>query len=98
MKNGNVRRIKRNPNDIVKMKVRDVEKIKQKAIMDALEVLVIFPLLALRDSEGFGKKRLLRFKEKFDGLLVAYDDGEVSLEDVRQVLIDEVGIKITRSD
>ena len=90
------RKIKRNPNEIVKLKVRDIDRIKKNATAEALEVLTIFPLLALRDSEGFGKKRLLRFNEKMESIAEAYFEGYISLEDIRQTLIDEVDIKIDK--
>lgn len=88
--------IKRNPNEKVTLRVRDIDKIKQNATVEALEVITLFPLLALRDSEGFGKKRLLRFKEKFEDIVDAYFEGYLTLEDARQTLIDEVDIEINR--
>lgn len=89
-------KIKRNPNDKVTLRVRDIDKIKQNATVEALEVLTLFPLLALRDTEGFGKKRLLRFKDKFDEMVDSYYAGYITLEDIRQTLIDEVDIEINR--
>lgn len=94
------KKIKRDPNEKITIRVRELDKIKEKvsnkAVDEALQVLTIFPLLALRDSEGFGKKRLLRFKAKFDETIQAYFEGYVTLEDVRQTLIDEVGIEINK--
>lgn len=90
------RKIKRKPNDEIRLKVRELDKVKEKATIEAIEVMTIFPLLALRDSEGFGKKRLMRFKDKFEEITQAYFEGYITLEDVRQVLIDEVGIEINK--
>lgn len=71
----------------------ELEKLKKEAIERALDVIVAFPMLALRDEFGFGKKRLEKFHAKFFEIAEAYNAGLLSVEDIIATLEDETGMK-----
>lgn len=73
----------------------EIEAIKLDATKRAFMYMLAFPLLALRDTENFGKKRLSRF---MDNLLEKYDDytkDYFDLEDVHAILKEETGVVIS---
>lgn len=77
----------------VKLTNEKVYQIKQEATKQALTMILPLAMLALRDSEGFGKKRLLRFHDKILEINQDMNDGRLNLADIESVIGAEVGIK-----
>lgn len=76
----------------------EIQAIELAATKRAFVYMLAFPLLALRDTEGFGKKRLSRF---MDNLLDKYDDytsDYFNLEDVHAVIKEETGVVISECE
>lgn len=77
---------------------KQVEKIRKKAYrrgqQDAMKILWLLPMLVLRDEFGFGKKRMLQYASKLNQTMEAYNSDVITLEDIHQVLVDEVGIDL----
>ena len=59
--------------------------------VDAYSVAVA---TVLRDKLGFGDKKLSMTMKQIEGLFDSINSGYVSIEDLKAVLRDEVGIKI----
>lgn len=76
-----------------------VEKIKNDAAREAMDVafmaMLSLPLITLHDKFGFGKQRLEKFA---DGVLEewkCFDEGYVTIDDLKKILERETGIKIS---
>ena len=72
----------------------EIQKMKEDATLAAIEAVLVVPLLVLRDDFGFGKKRLAHFQERLRKQLDLASEGYVSLQDIRKVLADELGVKV----
>lgn len=72
---------------------KELEKLKTQATEKALDVIIAFSMLALRDEFGFGKKRLEKFHDKFFEIGEAFNDGRLSVNDILSTLEKETGIK-----
>lgn len=87
---------------IMKQEVRltneKIYQIKADATTQALTMILPLAMLALRDSEGFGKKRLLRFHDKILEINQDMNDGRLNLADIESVIGAEVGIKFVEGD
>lgn len=81
-------------NQQIMMTPKQIERMKRDVIRDTLRVMKVFPLLALRDSFGFGKVRLTRYMDKFDDILDSYNKDYIDLVDVAKVIKDEVDIDV----
>ena len=75
-----------------------IENVKAQAKKEALEeannLMVLLPILILRDQFGFGEKRLERF---VDGLGELYSDIEskkLNIDDIAHVVEEETGLRI----
>lgn len=81
-----------------RLKMSDIEKIKADATKEAAKqaflYMVALPLLVLRDRFGFGKTRCERFYEAVSALLDCYNDGYLTVEDIRETLEKELEITI----
>lgn len=69
---------------------RDADKL----LYSAHKTNMLLTLTILHDKYGFGKKRANDFLEHFEKLLDSYNHGNVNANDLNQVLIDELGIKV----
>lgn len=76
------------PKELDKMK----EKATENATNQALNVIVVFSLMALRDEFGFGKERLLKFHAKFFDLADSYNRGYITAKDLWDTLEEEVKV------
>lgn len=76
------------------MSVKEIEKMKKSAIADAIQIVTLFPLLALRDEFGFGEKRLKRFMDRMQNDIEAYEKDYIDLADVARVLKEEANIEV----
>lgn len=75
-----------------------IDKLKEDATMEATKrafsIMLGFPLLALRDTFGFGKKRLTLFTDKVFEIYEAYNDDYIDLEDLHRTIEEETGVVI----
>lgn len=62
-------------------------------IKESIVYSMVVSLNALRDEYGFGEKRLIRYIDRVEKIHDCLNE-TVSLEDLRKVLIDEVGIDV----
>lgn len=87
-----IKKKKLNPNQKITLKRREIEKLKQKATLQAVRVTNYFPLFILRDKYGFGEKRLKEFQEHYLELWDHYNNNRLNLKDIADTLEDEVNI------
>jgi hypothetical protein len=88
--------VKKEP--VINMKVSDVQRITRDSTKDAVDQVFLLmlglPVLTLRDKWGFGKVRSERFIEQVLELYDSFEKGYLTLEDIKECLWDEAGIKI----
>lgn len=77
----------------VKLTNADIDDLKEQSTRHALNVIIGFSMLALRDEYGFSKVRLERFHKKFMNILDSYNDNRLTVEDIHRTLEEETGIK-----
>lgn len=77
---------------------QQISKIKADAGKEASEKAFVamlgLPLLALRDEFDFGQEKLERFMDKLISEYECFDQGYVSLEDLKQVIKEETGLQV----
>lgn len=82
--------------------LEQIEEIKRKAIRDAVQALIELtlglPVMVLHDKHGWGKIRNERFVDEVMKLYSSYEEGYLSLEDIRDVLWEEAGTRIKKAD
>lgn len=71
----------------------ELEKVKNEAVMQAIDTLIPFQLMILHDKEGWGKKRLKRFHDQFMDLIESAHKGYLTSQDCKKTLMEEVGVK-----
>lgn len=85
-------------NQQVTLSHREIEKIKAKAVTEALKIILPFALLALRDEFQFGKVRLIRFYKKFMQLNEDFNNNYFKIEELTSELEIETGIKFSEEN
>lgn len=85
-----------NPNRQITMTLKEQrqrdKRLEERAIQNALSVLGLIPLLALRDEFGFGEKRLRKYIQKYNDILDAQTKEYLTLVDIAETLEKEVNI------
>ncbi len=71
---------------------KDIERMKKEAIGLAAKIINLIPLLILRDKFGFGKVRLERYLTYYDEMVIDFNEGRITLDDIEDVMLDEVRI------
>ena len=84
---------KKNP--VVQMRASDVKKLKAQCTKDALEASMVIFLTVMHDKEGYGITRLRRLNNKLNDYAEMVSEGYVSIKELKEALLDEMGIKIT---
>lgn len=64
------------------------------AVRELMELTIGLPAMALRDKKGWGKKRLSWLAQAVLELYESYDQGYLTLQDIRDTLRDECGFEI----
>lgn len=87
---------------IIQLTMSELDKIKSDTTEDAVEKVLLLtlglPVMVLKDKYNHRKQWLEKFVNE---LLTQYnfvEDGTITLDDVRKVLWDEVGIRINREE
>lgn len=62
--------------------------------LNTIDTMLILSASTLRDEFGFGKDRLARFVERFNGKAECLADGFCTWDDQMQMLAEECGIKL----
>lgn len=62
----------------------------------AFHIMLAFPLMAMRDEFGFGKKRLQRIIDRILETYDAYEEKYITLEDLHTAIEDETGVAIMK--
>lgn len=73
----------------------DVKRAKSAAMDEAVTAAWAILFTALRDKEGYGPKRLRRVWDEVNYLSESIDQGFVNVNDLRQALEEEAGIKLS---
>lgn len=73
----------------------DIRRIKKEAADDAIRYSTVLFLSAMRDTEGYGVKRLKRVYEAIEYLADSVTRGYVKISDLEKALRDEADIHIT---
>ena len=84
---------KKNP--CINLRESDIRRIKKEAADDAIRYATVLFLSVMRDTEGYGVKRLKRVYEAIEYLADSVSRGYVSLADLEKALKDEADIHIT---
>lgn len=83
------------------MRASDVLQIKKNAAKEAADtaflLMLSIPMMVLHDKWGFGKIRCERFMEQALDLYDSFEKDYVTLDDLKQCLWDEAGVKVERS-
>lgn len=87
---------KKNP--VIQMRSSDIKKLKAQCTKDALEASMAIFLTVMHDKEGYGMTRLRRLHNKLNEYAEMVSEGYVSIKDLKDNLLDEMGIKITFGD
>lgn len=72
------------------------DEVTMQASKRAMLMVMAVPLVALRDTFGFGEKRLERYMEKFITIWECYEADYVSLEDLMTIIETETGLQIKK--
>ena len=67
---------------------------KKDAIKTASEYSMAVPMIILRDTFGFGKKRLLKYHDAFLDMYDSISRGYLNLRDIVQTIKEETGVEI----
>lgn len=74
----------------------DVERAKTQAVQDAIRLAWAIIFTVLLDKEGYGQEGLQRVWHFAEKLSEEVAEGRVSVADLRQVLLEEYGIQLSR--
>lgn len=78
--------------------LEQIEAMKRQAVDDAvravLELTLGLPAMVMRDKHGWGKKRLSRLADEILKLYESYDQGYLTLQDIRDTLREECGFEL----
>ena len=77
-----------------------IENVKAQAKKEALEeansLMVLLPILILRDQFGFGEKRLERFVDGLGELYMDIESKRLSIDDIANTVEKETGLRVKR--
>jgi len=86
---------------VINIKSSDIQQIKKDAAKEAGEIALLLmlsiPVTVLHDKWGFGKTRIERFTDQVLDLYDSFEKDYVTLDDLKQCLLEEAGITIERS-
>lgn len=84
---------KKNP--VRQLRESDIKKMKLEATQNAVNFSNIIFLSVMRDKEGYGVKRLKRLYDRIQNLMDSFNQGYVSIYDLKKALKEESGITIS---
>lgn len=70
----------------------EILKIKRDAVGEAMDRATLCCLLTLRDEFGFGEKRLVKFLEALDKIVIAQCEKRMTLKDIQAAITEETGL------
>lgn len=73
---------------------RELDKAATKVKMQILDTVLAMSIMVLRDEFDFGKKRLERFKDRFNQKTECLNDGLVTWADILETIKDETRIDL----
>jgi hypothetical protein len=80
------------------LRTEELEVIKKdaalKAIETALNMMIALPIMVLHDKFGFGPKRTERLIDEIKKLYDSFDEGYLTIEDIKNTIYEELGIEI----
>lgn len=83
---------------VINIKKNDINQIKESATNEAVSrafvLMMNVPLIVLRDTFGFGQKRLEKFLTEVKKNMDCLTEGYVSFEDLKNALEKETGVKV----
>lgn len=83
-------------NKEVKLTNKELKELKYNSTVNAVDQIRVIPAYVLRDEFGFGEKRINQFFEAMSIVLQDIEDDWIKLDDMRQVLLEEVNIDLTK--
>lgn len=85
---------------VINIKVSDIQQMKKDVTKEAADLgfilMLSIPIMVLHDKWGFGKVRCERFIEQVLDLYDSFENDYVTLDDLKQCLWEEAGIKVER--
>ena len=79
----------------MQLRESEIKRIKREELRKGIDYAIIIFLNVMRDSEGYGKKRLRRVHDAINDLSDSIAKGYCSLYDLEKVLKDEADIVIS---
>lgn len=83
---------------VINIKKNDINRIKESATDEAVSraffLMMNVPLIVLRDTFGFGEKRLGKFIDEVKKNMDCLTEGYVSFDDLKKALEEETGVKV----
>lgn len=70
----------------------------KEAVGEVIELTLGIPAMVLKDKYGFGRKRLPEALDHMVDLYESYEQGYLTLQDIRKALWEEGGYKIEKRD
>ncbi len=86
---------KNKKNPVRQLRESDIKRIKLEATQDGVNFSQIIFLSVMRDKEGYGVKRLTRLYKRIQDLTDSFNQGYVSIYDLKKALQEEAGIEIS---
>ena len=87
---------KKTPLRCIPVSMADLNRAKDEAADKATKVALVVLLSVLLDKEGYGQEGLQRVWHFAEKLSEEVAEGRVSVADLRQVLLEEYGIQLSR--
>ena len=82
--------------------LEQIEAIKQKTVKESvltlIELTLGLPVIVMHDKHGWRKGRLEPFIDEILKLYDSYENGYLTLEDIREVLWEEAGVRIQKNE
>ena len=73
---------------------REMEKEIPKLTADLADLIIVCAMETLTLEFGFGSKRLKQFSDRFTGILECRAEGFVSLEEIKEELTKQYGVRV----
>ena len=73
---------------------RQYEEVKRESVSQAIELYSLAVMTVLHDKLGFGQKRITRFNEQVHDVIDSINQGYITKEDLKRVLLEECKINV----
>ena len=82
--------------EIRRLAAKQIEEVRNKTADEICSVSTAALAIAARDEFDFGKQRILRLERRFLEQFNAMVDGRITLDDIKETMLEEVGIDFNK--